>query len=133
MLTRFFTWWNGSTLGAAFDIWRRGVFVGADSQGNKFFEERRPSLQGRKRRYVKYQGLAEASRVDANWHGWLHYTIDEPPTEAERQPYAWEKPHVPNLTGTVKAYRPKGSLARGGVRERATSDYEAWSPEGDAP
>jgi NADH:ubiquinone oxidoreductase subunit len=133
MLTRFFTWWNGSTFGAAFDIWRRGVLVGEDSQGNKFFEERRPSLEGRKRRYVKYKGLAEASRVDANWHGWLHHTIDEPPTREERKPYAWERPHLPNLTGTVKAYRPRGSLARGGVREKATSDYQAWTPEGDAP
>jgi NADH:ubiquinone oxidoreductase subunit len=132
MLKRIFTWWNGWTLGAAFDIWRRGVFVGEDSQGNQFFEERRPSLEGRKRRYVKYKGLAEASRVDANWHGWMHYTIDEPPTASARKPYAWEKPHAANLTGTVKAYRPKGSLARSGVRERATSDYEAWSPEEDA-
>ncbi|MFT3726477.1 MAG: NADH:ubiquinone oxidoreductase subunit NDUFA12 [Terricaulis sp.] len=132
MLKRIFTWWNGSTLGAAFDIWRRGVLVGEDSQGNQFFEERRPSLDGRKRRYVKYKGLAEGSRVDANWHGWMHHTVDEPPTKEERKPYAWEKPHVPNLTGTVKAYRPQGSLARGGVRAAATSDYEAWSPDGDA-
>lgn len=129
MLLRFFTWWNGSTLGAAFDIWRRGVLVGEDSQGNKFFEERQPSLEGRKRRYVKYSGLAEASRVDADWFGWMHHTVDEPPTIAPLKRQTWELPHVPNMTGTVRAYRPKGSLARGGVRAKATSDYEAWKPE----
>ena len=34
-----------------------------------------------KRRWVIYNGEAEASRVDADWHGWLHHTWDEPPTE----------------------------------------------------
>jgi NADH:ubiquinone oxidoreductase subunit len=131
MLTRLFTWWNGSTIGTAIDIWRRGVFVGEDEQGNKYFEEKRPSLEGRKRRYVKYNGLAEASRVSPDWHGWLHYTFDEPPTVTPLKRQSWEKAHMPNLTGTVHAYRPQGSLARGGVRQASSSDYEAWAPEAD--
>jgi NADH:ubiquinone oxidoreductase subunit len=128
MLKRIFTWWNGATLGTLIDIGRRGVFVGEDEQGNRYYEERRPSLEGRKRRYVIYSGLAEASRVPPDWHGWLHHTIQDPPTvnPLKRQP--WEKPHIPNLTGTVRAYRPKGSLARHGVRAETTADYEAWSP-----
>ena len=129
MLTRLFTWWNGSTIGTAIDIWRRGVFVGEDEQGNKYFEEKRPSLEGRKRRYVKYNGLAEASRVSPDWHGWLHYTFDEPPTVTPLKRQSWEKAHMPNLTGTVHAYRPQGSIARGGERQKATGDYEAWTPE----
>ena len=129
MLKRIFTWWNGATLGARFDIGRRGAFVGEDEQGNRYFEERRPSQEGRKRRYVIYNGLAEASRVTPDWHGWMHHTVDEPPTEAPLLRKAWELPHLPNQTGTVRAYRPKGSLARGGVRAAATTDYEAWKPE----
>ncbi|MGE3142221.1 MAG: NADH:ubiquinone oxidoreductase subunit NDUFA12 [Hyphomonadaceae bacterium] len=129
MLKRIFTWWNGATIGALFDIGRRGRFVGEDEQGNKYYEERRPSLDGRKRRYVIYSGLAEASRVPPDWHGWLHHTIELPPTEAPLPRKPWEKPHRPNLTGTVMAYRPPGSIARGGVRAPATGDYEAWSPE----
>ncbi|MCA3752516.1 MAG: NADH:ubiquinone oxidoreductase subunit NDUFA12, partial [Phenylobacterium sp.] len=35
----------------------------------------------------------------------------------------------PNLTGTIHAWRPKGSITRGGERARATGDYEAWRPE----
>ena len=50
MLKRIFTWWNGATLGALLDIGRRGAFVGEDEQGNRYYEERRPSLEGRKRR-----------------------------------------------------------------------------------
>jgi NADH:ubiquinone oxidoreductase subunit len=128
MLKRIFTWWNGATLGALFDIGRRGVFVGEDEQGNRFYEERRPSLEGRKRRYVIYNGLAEASRVSPDWHGWMHHTLHEPPTVAPLKRQIWEKAHVPNLTGTVRAYRPQGSLARGGVRQASTADYEAWAP-----
>ena len=63
MLQRIFTWWNGATIGAFFDIGRRGRLVGEDEQGNRYYEERRASLEGRKRRYVIYSGLAEASKV----------------------------------------------------------------------
>lgn len=129
MFKRIFTWWNGATLGALFDIGRRGVFVGKDEFGNRYFEERKASLEGRKRRYVIYSGLAEASRVTADWHGWMHHTVPDPPTVAPAKLKVWEKPHMPNLTGTRMAYRPKGSLARGGVRQAASADYEAWTPE----
>lgn len=132
MLKRIFTWWNGATMGTLFDVGRRGVFVGADEQGNRYYEEKRPSLEGRKRRYVIYKGLAEASRVPPDWHAWLHYTVTEPPTVAPLKRQKWEKPHMPNLTGTRWAYRPKGSLARGGVRQASSSDYEAWTPEENA-
>lgn len=128
MLTRIFTWWNGATLGALFDIGRRGAFVGEDDQANRYYEERRPSIEGRKRRWVVYQGLAEASRLPPDWHAWMHYLVDEPPTERPLPRKRWEKPHQPNLTGTVRAYRPRGSLARGGDRPAATGDYEAWKP-----
>jgi NADH:ubiquinone oxidoreductase subunit len=40
----------------------------------------------------------------------------------------WQKPAIPNLTGTEAAYRPSGALERGGIRAAATGDYEAWSP-----
>ena len=42
---------------------------------------------------------------------------------------SWEKDHHPNLTGTVYAYRPTGSLALHEKRQAATGDYEAWSPD----
>lgn len=129
MLSRIFTWWNGATLGALFDIWRRGVLVGEDEQGNRYYEERRPSLDNRKRRYVVYKGLAEASRVPPDWHGWMHHTIEQPPTEAPLKRQPWELDHQPNLTGTVRAYHPRGSLARSGDRAPATADYQAWTPE----
>eukprot|EP01038_Epipyxis_sp_PR26KG_P009386 gene9385-12645_t len=129
VLTKIFTWWNGATIGALFDIAKRATLVGEDDQGNRYFEERKATLEGRKRRYVLYKGYAEPSRVPVDWHGWLHHTFEQPPTIEPFLLKSWEKPHLPNLTGTVFAYRPKGSLAGAGERAKSSSDYESWSPE----
>jgi NADH:ubiquinone oxidoreductase subunit len=129
MLDRIFTWWNGATLGALYDITRRGTAVGQDDQGNRYFEERKASRDGRPRRYVIYNGVAEASRVPPDWHAWLHYMIDEPPSRAPLKRQAWEKPHRANMTGTVMAYHPSGSLAGAGKAE-SMDEYEPWRPEG---
>jgi NADH:ubiquinone oxidoreductase subunit len=132
VLKTIFTWWNGATTGIHFTTWRRGRLVGTDETGNRYFEARddRDSYdRGRKRRWVIYRGYADASKVPAEWHGWLHYTFDDPPTTAPLLRQSWEKDHQPNLTGTIHAYRPKGAISRGGERQRATGDYEAWTPE----
>lgn len=129
MFKRIFIWWNGATLGAFFDIGRRANEVGSDEQGNRYYEERKASRDGKPRRYVIYNGIAEASRVPPDWHGWMHYTMDEPPTVAPFKRQTWELDHRPNLTGTVMAYRPPGSLGRTGKAE-PMDEYEAWRPEG---
>lgn len=130
MISRLFTWWNSSTFGTSFTLWQRGARqVGTDEQGNRYFEEAKPSSsEGYLRRWVVYHGVAEASRVPSDWHGWLHHTFEEPPTEAPFAPKDWEKEHLPNMTGTPLAYHPKGSLSRDGGPEDL-NDYEAWSPE----
>ena len=130
MLDKIFTWWNGATIGTLFTIGRRGVLIGKDETGNRYYESRdNQSYDGRKRRWVVYTGYAEASKVSPDWHGWLHYTFDQPPTTEPLVRRRWEKPHLPNLSGTPFAYRPRGSLARGGERASATGDYQAWRPE----
>jgi NADH:ubiquinone oxidoreductase subunit len=116
------TWWDGQTLNTQFWTWRKGVKVGEDSQGNKFYRTRNDS-----RRWVIYNGEAEASRVDPDWHGWLHRTWDEPPTDKPMAHKNWEKPHQENLTGTMAAYAPPGSIRKGAPDVR--QEYEAWQPE----
>lgn len=119
---RPFIWWDGQTLNTQFWTWRKGVRVGEDDAGNVFYETR-----DGKRRWVIYEGEAEASKVSPDWHGWLHHTFDEPPTKAALAHKAWEKPHQENLTGTAAAYAPPGSIRRSDPAPR--SDYEAWQPE----
>jgi NADH:ubiquinone oxidoreductase subunit len=106
--------------------WLNGRQVGVDSYGNRYYESRK-ALPGtyRPRRWVLYKGAMEASKVPAEWHAWLHHTT-ETPIKAEQR--AWEKEHQPNLSGSVHAYLPPGHLARGGERDRATGDYEPWTP-----
>ena len=121
-LLRSLTWWNSQTWGTAFHTARYGIKVGEDALGNLYYRNKTDSS-----RWVIYKGEAEASRVAPEWHGWLHHTWDEPPTVLPLPKKAWEKPHLPNLTGTPAAYAPAGSIRRETPAER--SDYEAWTPE----
>jgi NADH:ubiquinone oxidoreductase subunit len=120
----FFTWWNGGTVGTHLNTWFRGRLAGEDVFGNRYYH----SGDGQ-RRWVIYKGISEPSKVPPEWHGWLHYTVADPPTVAPPKVKPWEKEHLPNLTGTALAYRPPGSIAAGGERARSTGDYEAWKPE----
>jgi NADH:ubiquinone oxidoreductase subunit len=124
------------TIGTRLFTWLKGELVGSDSEGNRYYREKRhrPLRRGggrasRERRWVIYKGEVDASRVPPEWHAWLHHTVDEVPKDAERAKYPWQKEHQPNLTGTPQAYRPPGSVLRGGERPRATGDYEAWIPD----
>ena len=119
---RLFTWWNGMTLGTQLWTWRKGVEVGRDGHGNIFYTNADKS-----RRWVIYSGEAEATKVSPEWHGWLHHTWDEPPTEMEISHKPWEKPHLENLTGTPAAYAPAGSIRK--AKPNPQQDYEAWTPE----
>ena len=122
-----------ATLGTRFYTALFGQFVGKDEFGNRYYRTRSIAKHvgrpGKERRWVIYNGIAEPSKIPPSWHGWMHYTTDHIPTDADMQPrYEWEKTHLPNLTGTDLAYRPPGHITRGGKRDKATGDYEAWSP-----
>lgn len=98
-----------------------GKSVGEDEFGNGYF------TNSKGRRWVMYKGIPEASKVPAEWHRWLHKTTDDLP-KSSRKKQKWQKPHLPNLSGTDMAYVPKGHIKRGGKREETTGDYEAWKP-----
>ncbi|MAP18820.1 MAG: NADH:ubiquinone oxidoreductase subunit NDUFA12 [Aurantimonas coralicida] len=122
-LLQIFTWWQGQTIGTRFYTWRKGQKVGEDDAGNQYYQ----NADGTKR-WVIYNGPAEASMIAGGWHGWIHYRVDTPPSQEDYKPRAWQKPHQPNYTGTAKAYRPQGSLLTPSERPRVTDDYDAWTP-----
>ena len=112
-----FTWWNSPTFGTRLFTSMNGVKVGTDAEGNVYYKEKKGH-----RRWVIYKGgVMEASRVPAEWHGWLHYTVDELPSEQNVATKAWEKEHQANKTGSAASYAP--ATPRGSV-----PDYEAWRP-----
>jgi NADH:ubiquinone oxidoreductase subunit len=130
-LLRFFTWWTGYTFGTQFWTWRFGEQVGVDEFGNRYFRTKGGKIDptlGFERRWVLYNGYAEPTSVPAAWHGWLHHSVDVPPTAETYAPREWEKPHQANLTGTAGAYRPSGSTLASGRRPKATGDYQPWTP-----
>jgi NADH:ubiquinone oxidoreductase subunit len=123
-LSEIFVWWQGQTWGTRLSIWRTAKPVGTDEFGNTYFWDRKND-----RRYVTYNGYADASTIPPGWYGWMHHRTEVLPSEAQYTPHDWEKPHQRNLTGTAEAYRPEGSLLKSGQRPRVTGDYDAWSPE----
>ena len=124
----------GTTLGTWLLTWLRGVPVGTDDYGNRYYRLKNDKPQplgggpfSRERRWVIYKGEPEGSKVPPEWQAWLHHTVDELPQPRTR--YPWEKPHQPNMTGTPLSYHPRGSVLRGGHRRPATGDYQPWTPE----
>ena len=129
-LKQLFTWWNGQTLNTRFYTWWKGEHVGTDEYGNLYY--RAPSAVPdsiAERRWVIYNGYSEGSSVPPGWHGWIHHRIDTPPSPENYASREWEKPHIPNLTGTAHAYRPPGSILRGAKPAPAEPDYHAWTPD----
>ena len=104
----------------------RGELVGTDAEGNRYFQDKRVVPGMRRKRWVMYNGVAEASRVPPEWHGWLHHTLAEPPPAGGVPRKSWQKEHLPNLTGTDHAYRPPGHALSEGEKPKPV--YEAWRP-----
>lgn len=107
-----------------------GKKIGTDMFGNVYYTGKPRPGTTRQRRWVKYNGIAEASKVPPEWHGWLHHQTDIFPDKDEKNQYRqdWQKPHMPNLTGTDRAYVPSGHSSTGKARDAASGDYQAWTP-----
>ena len=109
---------------------RRGKRVGEDQHGNIYYRGKPRRGSKRERRWVIYKGVAEASSIPPEWHGWMHHQTDElPPPPRKNTPYRqkWQQKHHANRTGTKDAYLPSGK-AKGSKRAAATGDYVAWTP-----
>lgn len=124
MFKNLFTWWEGAGVGTSIALWRNWVKVGSDSLGNVYYRSKKGD-----RRWVIYNGPNDPSRIPPEWYSWMHKQIDAHPDEALPSARSFQKPPKPNLTGTPYAYRPSGALERGGQRQAASGDYEAWTPE----
>lgn len=103
--------------------------VGQDEFGNTYYEDlsNRDRFH-RARRFVEYSGIIEASKISADWYGWLHHQVQQSSSQPVSR-FAWQKPRMPNTTGTVHAYYPPGHALAGGKRHRAYGDYHRWRPQ----
>ena len=116
-------------LGTIIHTWIKGELIGTDEFGNRYYRSKHRNRWGREQRWCLFRESDEASKVPAEWHAWLHHTVDDPLTHLSTEMKSWQREHLPNMTGTGKAYRPVGHSSRHSARAPATGDYEAWSPE----
>ena len=125
LIANAFTWWNGASWGTSLFSRRHGRKVGSDADGNVYFEHKKD----KSRRWVIYQGDNDGCRVPPGWQAWLRGTIDDVPDNALPPARPFQQAPVPNLTGTMAAFRPDGALGSGKIRPASTGDYQPWTPD----
>ena len=109
ILGKIFTWWNDATVTTLLNSAVTGEKVGSDAQGNTYYRAKKPFPKGhpwagRERRWVIYNGANDASRIPAEWHGWLHGSFDGLPESNLPPPRQWETEYSPNATGSSAAW-----------------------------
>tara|TARA_R110002095_G_scaffold195479_2_gene174098 strand:+ start:2725 stop:3120 length:396 start_codon:yes stop_codon:yes gene_type:complete len=111
-----------------------GEFIGEDAFGNKYYEEKLllgKSQRAQKRWVIYKSGQVEASTIPPKWFAWLHYTSERPLCG---EAHCWEKPHIPNKTGSNEAYHPKTSLLNETTHDDGPATvYESWKPTQETP
>lgn len=102
------------------------IEVGKDNYMNTYFVSKKNGVgnNNRKRRWVIYDGEIEASKVPPEWNAWLHHVVDDIPKKISRKP-KWLKKHIPNLTGTKLAKKPKNLK----IKEKVNNTYSLWKPD----
>ena len=84
IFSEIFSWWGGNTWSNRIYTRLRGKLVGTDGMGNRYYVQSKGiGPLGVPRRWVIYRNLAEASQIPPEWHGWMHYMVDTPPTEED--------------------------------------------------
>ena len=100
LLKKVFTWWNQDTFGTRLNTIFFGKLVGTDSQGNKYYENKKG------KRWIIYSDEIDASKIPVEWYSWIHFVPNKIEKKNQLDKYEWQKPHQENLTGTEKAYYP---------------------------
>ncbi len=114
---QIFVWWHRQTIGTFIYTLFTGKLVGIDEFGNKYYS----NTKGK--RWVIYSEQVESSKIPPEWHLWIHFLKNNKPPD-NLYKYKWQKKHQENLTGTIRAYKPDGSLASDSKKNM--KKYESW-------
>ncbi|KAF9111970.1 hypothetical protein BGX27_004191 [Mortierella sp. AM989] len=104
-----------------------GTLIGTDQFGNRYFENFDESY-GRTR-WVEFakedsffsRAEMNATQVPAEWHGWLHRMLQDPPTvDKSMAPPKWGIEYTENLTGSPKAFKTYNTTR---------PKFYAWTPK----
>ena len=114
---QIFIWWHRQTLGTLIYTLFAGKFAGEDEFGNKYYSD------SKGKRWTIYKDRVESSKIPPEWHLWMHFLIQNKPSENTHK-FTWQKKYEENLTGTVKAHKPEGSLRIDSKKNM--KKYETW-------
>ena len=108
-----------------------GKKVGEDEFGNTFYESKKLSRYfSRYMRWVIYNGIPEATKVNVDWYCWLNHQENQPPSSNTSVIYQWIKPRNLNLTGSKFRYLPPSMhLSNKKSKLQSSADYTAWKPK----
>ena len=92
------------------------ILVGEDEYGNKYWTTT-DSTEVHRNRWVELKGkssnwMYDPTEIPSEWHGWLHYSRDEPPTALDSSgktsvtPQHLKVKHRIGLSGTRDQYFP---------------------------
>ena len=114
IIKEIFTWWNHQTFGTRITIFLFGKFVGKDDLGNKYYQTKKG------KRFIIYNGEVDASKIPNEWYSWMHFTKNKIENIHDLNKYEWQKPHLPNQTGTENSYHPNKN------NEQNNKKYKSW-------
>ena len=114
IIKEIFTWWNQQTLGTRITIFLFGKLVGKDDLGNKYYQTKKG------KRFIIYNGEVDASKIPNEWYSWMHFTKNKIENIHDLDKYEWQKPHLPNQTGTENSYHPNKN------NEQNNKKYKSW-------
>lgn len=107
-------------------IWFKGKFVGNDSLGNRYYEEKPKSVyNGRQqRRWVIYKSRYDVGKIPPEWHAWLHYRTDKP---LSGQVFDLDQ-NQPELIGTQKTVPVDKNNKIVKLDTKMKRSYQPWIP-----
>ena len=114
---QIFIWWHKQTIGTFIYTLFTGKYVGVDEFGNKYYSN------SNGKRWVVYKNQVESSKIPPEWHLWMHFLTQNKPSENTKK-FIWQKKYEENLTGTIKAHKPEGSLRSDSKKNM--KKYETW-------
>ena len=118
LLKKIFIWWNQDTFGTRLKTILFGKFVGSDSFGNKYYEDKNG------KRWVIYLNEIDATKIPVEWYSWMHFTSNRIEKIHDLKKYEWQKPHQSNITGTDEAYFPNKDKD-----DSVNKRYKTWKSE----
>ena len=116
-IKQIFTWWHRQTVSTFIHTLLTGKLIGKDEFGNKYYSN------SKGKRWVIYMNRVESSKIPPEWHLWIHFLTNNKPSNNPIK-FKWQKKHSENLTGTVKAHKPDGSLILDSKKNM--KKYETW-------